>query len=476
MTSLKQQAVTGIFWSSIERFSAQGIQFIIGVIIARLLLPEDYGLIGMLTIFMAISNTFIDSGFSTALIQKKDRDEKDFSTVFYFNIVVAIIVYLLLFLISPLIASFYKQPILVSLTRAIGLTIVINSFAVVQRARFTINMDFKTQTKASVISVSLSGIVGVYMAFNGYGVWALVVQAVLRAFVEFVLLWYFSKWLPREGFHRQRFKSLFSFGSKLLASALLNTIYQNIYLIVIGKVFSTSDLGYYTNAKQFRDFPSSNITGILQRVTFPLLSVLQDDDNKLKDAYRKMIKMSALAVFPLMIGLATLADPFIRIVLTEKWINTVWMLQLLCFSGMLYPIHALNLNILNVKGRSDLFLRLEIIKKAITTIVLIISVPMGIEAMIIGQISTSYIALIINTYYTKRIIDYGLFQQFNDLYKVFFLSFAMGIVMYFTIPYIKADILKLIVGLLEGVIFYISIAWFLNIGEIKTIPTLLNQK
>lgn len=476
MPNFKQKAVKGLLWSSIERFSAQGIQFILGIILARLLLPEDYGLIGMLAIFLAVSVTFIDSGFSTALIQKKDRDEKDFSTVFYFNIAVASVFYLLLFFTAPLIANFYNQPTLVALTRVIGLTVVINSFAVVQRAKFTIIIDFKTQTKASIASVIISGIVGIYLAYTDYGVWALVVQALIRAILNVVILWYYSKWLPYNGFHFDRFKSLFSFGSKLLASGLINTVYDNIYLIIIGKVFSADSLGFYTRAKQFNDFPSSNITGILQRVTFPLLSQLQDDDDRLKDTYRKMIKLSALIVFPLMIGLAALADPLIRLVLTEKWIDTVWMLQLLCFAGMWYPIHALNLNILNVKGRSDLFLRLEIIKKAIITIVLIISVPFGIEAMIIGQIVTSYIALIINTYYTKRIIAYGLLQQMGDLLKVLLLSFTMGIVIYFTIHFIEASILKLLFGFFEGSIFFVGFAWLFNIGEIKILPSLIKQK
>ncbi len=474
--SLKKKAARGLIWSSIERFSAQGVQFVIGLVLARLLLPSDYGLIGMLAIFLAISQTFINSGFGIALIQKKNRDELDFSTTFYFNIVVAIFFYVILYLTAPLIANFFNQPLLVSLTRVIGLSIIINSFAVVQKTKYTIELDFKTQTKASLSSIVISGGIGIYMAYTGFGVWALVWQTILRRIIETVILWVYSKWLPKEGFSIERFKGLFSFGSKLLAVGLIDTIYRNAYLIIIGKVFSASNLGFYTRAKQFNDFPSVNITGILQRVTFPILSELQDDDHKLLTAYRKIIKLSALVVFPLMMGLAALAEPLIRVILTEKWIETVWMLQLLTFAGMWYPIHALNLNILNVKGRSDLFLRLEIIKKAIITIVLIISVPLGIEAMIIGQIATSYIALIINTYYTKRIISYGFLQQMSDLLKVLFLSFAMGGIIYYTISFIQVDMFKLIIGIVEGVVFYIGIAWFFNIGEIKYLPTLIKLK
>jgi len=474
--NLKQQFTKGILWSAIERFSAQGIQFILGIILARILLPKDYGLIGMLTIFLAVSITFVDSGFAAALVQKKDRDEKDYSTVFYFNILVALVFYLALFFTAPLIANFYNQPLLVSLTRVIGLTVVVNSFAVVQRAKFTINIDFKTQTKASIFSTIISGTTGVYLAYKGYGVWSLVVQALIKSILNVTILWYYSKWLPLEGFHIDRFKRLFSFGSKLLVTGLINTVYNNIYLIIIGKVFSADNLGFYTRAKQLSDFPSSNITGILQSVTFPILSKIQDDEDRLKHTYKKIIKMSALIIFPLMIALAALASPFIRFVLTEKWINIVWMLQLLCFAGMWYPIHALNLNILAVKGRSDLCLRLEIIKKIIITIVLIITIPMGLEAMIIGQIVTSYISLIINTYYTKQIIDYGFLEQMSDLLKILLLSFVMGYIIYITIPHIETDILKLIIGFLEGAIFYIVIAWYLNIGEIRTIPSFIKQK
>ena len=473
--SLKKKAINGVVWSAIENFAAKGVQFILGIVLARILVPEDYGLIGMIMIFLAISATFVDSGFSKALIQKKNRDEKDFSTVFYFNIAIAACFYAILYFIAPLIADFYNQEILISLVRVIGLIIIINSLAVVQRSKFTINIDFKTQTKASLLSVTISGIFGIYLAYSGYGVWALVFQAITRAFLNVALLWYFSKWMPRDGFHYDRFKSLFSFGSKLLIARLIDTVYKNIYLITIGKLFSASELGFYTRAKQLNDFPSANITSILQRVTFPLLSGIQDDNVRLKENYRLIIKLSALIVFPLMIGLAALAKPIIILILTEKWLNSVWMLQLLCFAGMWYPIHSLNLSVLNVKGRSDLFLRLEIIKKVIITIVLIVSIPFGIKAMIIGQIITSVLGLVINTYYTNLIISYNLIQQLSDIFGVLIVSILMGAIIYFTIGYIENNLHQLIVGFLEGVIFYIGITWFTNTGKIRLLPTLIKS-
>lgn len=469
--SLKQKAVKGVFWSTVENFSAKGLQFVLGIILARILLPEDYGLIGMIMIFLAISVTFTDSGFSKALIQKKNRDEKDFSTVFYFNIVVAVCFYLILFICAPLISDFYEQVELINIIRVIGLIIIINSFAVVQRSKFMINLDFKTQTKASVLSIVVSGILSIYLAYSGFGVWALVIQALTRALINVVVLWFFSKWIPRDGFHFDRFKTLFSFGSKLLMARLLDTFYNNIYLIVIGKLFSAADLGFYTRAKQLKDFPSANITSILQKVTFPLLSGIQDDDVKLKTNYRVIIKLSALVVFPLMIGLAALAEPTILVILTEKWSESIWMLQLLCFAGMWYPIHAMNLNVLNVKGRSDLFLRLEIIKKVIITIVLVVSIPFGIKAIIIGQICTSIIALAINTYYTNRIISYSFIQQLSDIFGVLIVSLLMGTLIYFVIGYVDDNRFKLLIGLLVGIPFYLGITWFANIGEIRLLPT-----
>lgn len=473
MSDLKQKTTKGIVWSAIERFSAQGVQFVIGLLVARILAPTDYGLIAMLAIFIAISQTFVDSGFVTALIQKKNRDDLDYSTTFYFNIVIGMFFYIILFFAAPLIAKFYNQPQLIWLTRAIGITVLINAFGIVQRAKLTINVDFKSQTKASIISTIISGAFGITLALKGFGVWTIVIQSIIKVTIEVLILWVMSKWLPRSGFSFNRFKSLFSFGYKILLSSLINTLYGNIYTIIIGKLFSAKNLGFFSRASQFSDFPSSNITGIIGRVTFPVLSELQDDNQKLKSAYKKIIKMSALIVFPLMIGLAALANPLIITLLTNKWSESIWMLQLLCFAAMWHPIHAINLNVINVKGRSDLFLKLEIVKKIMISIVLIISVPFGIKAMIIGQIVTSYAALCINLFYTKKLINYGFWQQIYDLLPILILSFAMGVVIYFTIMFIDSNILKLFVGSFIGTIFYIMIAWIFNFGEIREIPIMV---
>lgn len=368
------------------------------IIMARILTPEDYGLVGMLTIFIAISQSLVNSGFSQALIRKQDRSEVDNSTVFYFNIGVGLVLYLLLFLCAPLIARFYNEPILVPLTRLISVSVLINSFVVVQRALLTVRIDFKTQAKASSAAAVVSGAVGITMAYTGSGVWSIVWYQLTNLTVNVGLLWILSPWRPQWIYSWKSFRELFSFGSKLALSGILESLYQNIYLMIIGKVFKASDLGYYTRAHQFAEFPSSNVSGIIQRVTFPILCSIQDDDERLRSVYRRFLRLSAFIVFPLMIGLAAVAHPFILLVLKEQWEFAAVLLQIICLGMMWYPIHAINLNLLQVKGRSDLFLRLEIIKKCLGVTMICITVPFGIVAMCWGSVANSIIALIINTH------------------------------------------------------------------------------
>ncbi|MDE6695503.1 MAG: lipopolysaccharide biosynthesis protein, partial [Muribaculaceae bacterium] len=342
--SLKNKTINGTVWSSLERFSVQGIQFIVMIIMARILTPADYGLVGMLAIFIAVSQSLIDSGFSQALIRKQDRSEIDNSTVFFFNIGVGIVLYFILFFLSPIIADFYNEPQLIPITRIVGLSLVFNSLVVVQRALLTVNLDFKTQAKASFAGALISGAVGITMAYTGFGVWAIVWQQISNLATITILLWILSHWNPILAYSWKSFKELFGFGSKLLASGLLDTIFKNLYLIVIGKFFRASDLGYYTRANQFTDFASSNITGIFQRVTYPVLCTIQNDDARLSDVYRRLLKTSAFIIFPLMMGLAAVAKPMVISFLTEKWLFSANLIQVLCFSQMWYPVHAINLN------------------------------------------------------------------------------------------------------------------------------------
>ena len=474
--SLKNKTVKGTLWSSVERFSVQGIQFVVMIVMARILTPADYGLVGMLAIFISIAQCLIDSGFPQALIRKQDRTEIDNSTVFYFNIAVGFALYAILFFCSPLIAKFYNEPSLTILTRVICLSVIINSLVVVQRALFTINLDFKTQAKASLSGAFASGAVGITMAYTGFGVWAIVAHQLTNLTVVSVLLWIFSKWRPRWKYSWKSFRELFSFGSKLALSGLLDTLYRNIYLIVIGKIFKASDLGYYTRAHQFAEFPSSNLTGILQRVTFPVLCTIQDDDERLRNVYRRFLRVSAFVIFPLMMGLAGVAHPFIDAILGEKWAFSATLLQILCFSMMWYPIHAINLNLLQVKGRSDLFLKLEIYKKIIGVVILCITIPMGLVAMCYGQIASSIICLIINTRYTGKLIQVGFLRQMRDLTPILLYSLSLFFVV-ITVVYLLPTIAwQLSVAIPVGIIYFLGITTITKSQDLKELLAIVKRK
>ena len=475
--TLKKQTINGTIWSSIERFSVQGIQFIVMIIMARILTPADYGLVGMLAIFIAVSQSLIDSGFSQALIRKLDRTETDNSTVFLFNIIVGLLLYLILFLCAPAIAEFYGKPVLCPLTRAIGIGLIFNSLTVVQRALLTIRLDFKTQAKASLIGATLSGVAGIWMAHAGYGVWSIVVQQLCNLGLITTFLWIFSKWKPTWHYSWKSFRELFGFGSKLMASGLLDTAYRNIYLIVIGKIFSASDLGYFTRGQQFSDLISSNITGIMQRVTYPVMCTIQNDDTRLRDAYRKILRITVFVVFPLLAGLGAIAEPLILTLLTEKWIFTATLLVPLCLTGMWYPVHAINLNLLQVKGRSDLFLRLEIIKKILAVTILCITIPFGLITMCWGMLANSLIALIINTHYTGKLIKVGFIRQFMDIFPSLALSLIMAAVVYTTMSVLHvSSIAELIIGICEAIAIYATLAAIFRFPEFRELLSIIPSK
>ena len=475
--SLKQKTVKGVLWSFLERFSVQGIQFVVMIVMANMLTPHDYGLVAMLTVFIAVSQSLVDSGFSQALIRKQKRTETDNSTIFYFNIAVGLILYGLLFTAAPFIADFYHEPQLINITRVIGLSILINSFIIVQRALLTIKIDFKTQAKAAFTAAILSGVVGIWMASSGYGVWAIVAQQLTNLGVNTLLLWILSHWRPMWIYSWNSFHELFGFGSRLMISGLIDTLYRNIYLIVIGRLFSASDLGYYTRAHQFTDFASSNISGIIQRVTYPILCSIQNEDERLSSVYRKFFRLSAFIVFPLMMGLAAISKPLVLTLLKEEWLFTATLLSIICFSMMWYPIHSINLNLLQVKGRSDLFLKLEIYKKIIGIIILCITIPMGLVAMCIGSFFSSMIALIINTHYTGKLIKVGFIQQMLDLFPILILSISMGAVVYWAINSLSLlPALQLTIGICIGFIYYILIAVIFRFDEFDELLNILKRK
>lgn len=474
--SLKEKTVKGVVWSSIDRFTSQGISFVFSILIARLLLPSDYGVIAMLGIFMAVSQCFIDSGFGTALIRKNDRTETDFCTVFYFNIAVACLFYGLLWIASPYIAQFYDMPLLETVTKVVGLNLIVGALAGIQSAQLSIAIDFKSRAKISVITTIFTGIVGLWLAYKGYGVWALVFQGLSSNILRTLLLWITVRWIPKLIFSWKSFWELFSFGSKLLASGLLDTIYNNIYTIVIGKFFSAKSLGVYSRADGLAQFPSSNITSVLQSVTFPVLSTIQDDEVRLADAYKRFLRLSAFVIFPLMVGLSAMADPFIRIVLTDKWEGTIYYLQILCFALMWYPIHAINLNLLQVQGRSDYFLKLEVLKKILGVATLCVTIPLGLVAMCYGRVFTSVLCLALNTYYTNKLIGYGFLAQMKDLTHIIIHSLIMFGVVFAIMQWLPSLWLQLVIGIVVGVAYYVIGAYLMKFDELKEVMSILKLK
>lgn len=474
--SLKNKTKKGLAWSMIERFATQGVQFLFGIILARLLSPDDYGVIAMPLVFLAIAQCIIDSGFSTALIRKPELTEDDLSTAFYFNIGIGILCYAVLFFSSTLIADFYHTPILASLLKVTALAVLFNPLCAVQQAILTRKIDFKTQAIVSLSGAVVSGIVGLYMAYNGFGVWSLVFQQVGGYVMRTILLWILGKWKPKRKWSWESFHYLWGFGSKLLGSALLDTIYNNIYPIVIGKYFSANDLGNYTRAQQFATLPSSNVTGVLQRVTFPVLSSIQNEDERLAKNYRKILKLSAFLIFPLMLMLSAIADPLVRVLLTDKWEGSIILLQIICFSMMWYPIHAINLNLLTVKGRSDLFFRLEILKKVVGVIIMCITIPNGILWMVSGSVVSSMIALVINTYYTGKIIHVGYFKQMGDLLPIFGVSFAMWLVIHVSLWFSSNIYTQLLIGVIVGCVFYLVSAKIILKSEWNDVLDMVPEK
>lgn len=425
--SLKDKTVKGASWSFIDNIAGQGITFLVGLVLARLLTPEEYGLIGIITIFIAVFNSIVDSGFSNALIRKNDAKDIDYNTVFISNLVVSFILFGVLFLCAPAISRFFNQPQLIPLLRVMGSIVIINAFAIIQRTIFVKNVDFKTQTKVSLVSSITSGVVGIGMAVSGCGVWSLVGQQISRQFLNTALLWFYSQWYPKLQFSFQSFKELFSFGWKLLVSGLIDTVWREIYQVVIGKCYTPATLGQYTRAQQFASICSSNLTTVVQRVSYPVLSSVQDDKVRLKSGYKRIIKVTMLLTFTLMLGLAAVAKPMILALIGEQWLPCVPFLQIICLQMMLYPLHSLNLNMLQVQGRSDLFLRLEIIKKIIAIGPLLLGIFVDIYWMLGSSVLTGLISYYLNAYYSGPFLNYSIKEQIKDILPSFGVAVTMAI-------------------------------------------------
>lgn len=476
MSSLKDKSVKGMIWTALERLLTHFSQFVVGIIIARALMPSDYGVIGVLAIFMAIAQTFLDSGFSSALIQKKDRTEEDFSTVFYFNVVVSLALYTILFIAAPYISEFYRLPILTQVSRAVSLSIIINGLTIVQTAKLTIDLNFRIQSLAAIFAVVVSGLIGIFLAYNGYGVWSLVVQGLSTSTIKALILWIYSKWRPKWLFSIESFKTMFSFGSKLLLSGLINTIYQNIYTLVIGRCFSASDVGFFNRAKHFAQLPSDTVSQTILKVNFPILSKFQDDNKQLISAYGKLLRVPIFVLCPLLTMIATLSEPMIDVLLGSKWLPCAPMLQVLCIGYVWVPLTRINLNLLNVKGRSDCVLQLEIIKKIIAFSILFVSLPFGIWWMCVGRALYSFIAFTLNCYYTKKILNYGFRTQMRELLPIFINSMIMCLIMALSINFFEESIIRLLAGVLLGAISYISYCLISKDESYYDVISILNEK
>ncbi|MBR1410676.1 MAG: lipopolysaccharide biosynthesis protein [Prevotella sp.] len=454
MGNIRNQTVNGLKWSALERISVQGVQFLIGIILARLLPPSDFGIIAMLTVFLAVSQTIIDGGFSNALIRKVDRNETDYSTTFVFNIILGFILCLLVVLAAPYIADFYDMPQLSSVMQVLSLTLLINSFSVVFYAILTINIDFRAIAIANFVSAIVSGAVGIAMAYRGWGVWSLVYQSLSRSLLNALIVAGLSKWKPRLLFSKSSFVDLFSYGSKILASSLLNTIYSNLTPMIIGKFYSSKDLGYYDRGRQFGVLPITYIVQTFERVTFPIMSQLQNDDASLIDVYRKYVKSASIVMFFVVMLIIVLAKPLILIILTEKWFEAIIYLQLFCMAEMFNHVTRLNLILLQVKGRSDLYLRLEIIKKTISLVMLLIAAPYGIIAICISQIIYSQAAMYINTYYTKKLFGLSYLMQVRDFVKYLLFAIVACVPAYLFVLLGISNWACVIVGFIVAVFLY----------------------
>lgn len=477
--SLRKQAISGAFWTGIQQFGSQGITFVVSVVLARILEPEEFGLIVMIMVFINVSKVVIDAGLSQSLIRTTNPDNDDYSTVFYFNLLGSIVMYLILFYCAPLIANFYNEVQLVKILRWYSLVIIIVAFSNIQMTKLTKEMNFKAQTKIALPSLVVGAIVGIYMAMNGYGVWSLVWSRMSKEIFNTVLLWYFSNWKPALKFKVSKFKQHFKFGVNLTFSTLINAVFSNLYVLIIGKLFPAAQLGFYNRANSLKQLPVQNIGNILNKITFPLFSKIKDDNKRLKKAYSFILRAVIFILAPTLIFMGVLATPLFRFLLTEKWLPAVPYFQILLVAGILFPLHSYNLNVLKVKGRSDLFLRLEIIKKIVLVVIIAISYRWGIYGLLYGYVLYSISAFFINTFYSGKFINFSTWEQIKSITPIFILALLSGLLVYFTDEFLKqynSDLLRLTVGSTIGVLCYYLLARIVNLSALNELTDIIRKR
>ena len=455
-SEIKNKTITNFMWRFAERCGAQLVTFVVSIVLARLLEPSVYGTIALVTVFTTILQVFVDSGLGTALIQKKNADDLDFSSVFYFNFGMCIILYLVMFISAPYIARFYNDSSLTSVIRFISLTIVISGVKGIQQAYVSKNMLFKRFFFSTLGGTLISAIIGIIMAYMGFGVWALAVQQLSNTAIDTLILWVTVKWRPSKRFSIERLKSLFSFGWKLLCSSLLDTLYNNVRSLIIGKMYSASDLAYYNQGEKFPKFIVSNVNTSIDSVLLPTMSSAQDDRNRVKNMTRRAIKTSTYVMAPLMMGLAFCAEPVIKIILTDKWLLCIPFLRIFCITYMFYPVHTANLNAINALGRSDLFLKLEIAKKIVGITLLFSTIWFGVMAMAYSLLVSCVLNQIINSWPNKKLLNYGYLEQLKDILPGILLALFMGICAYF-VSFLPISIyLILVIQVVLGATIYIG--------------------
>lgn len=469
-------AKTEFIWSLIERFSVQGIQFILSLVIARLVTPADFGLIAMTAIFMAIAQVFIDSGFGAALIQKKDRTNVDYSTVFFFNTVIAIIIYCILYASAPLISDFYNLGELTDVIRVLALNLIISSFSIVQRSKLNIALNFKLLAKVSLIAVIIGGVAGTLLAYYGYGVWALVAQTLTTNSITTILLWCTTKWHPSLVFSTESFKQLFSFGSKLLIADILHTFYINLYSLVIGKRYNATDTGLYNRASTISQYPVLNLVQILIRVTYPIQCEHQNDIAWLENSFPKLLRMYVFIIFPIALLICILAKPLVIVILSDNWIKCAPLISILCLGYMWIPISNLNGNIIKSIGRSDISLKAEIIKKVMALGILAATLPFGLSILCWGVVLYNLIDDIIIISFSRRLLNIGFRKQIAAIFPILILGSAAALISYALMTFTNNDWAQITIGLISFATLYIAGAWLLRLNEIRLIISLLKKR
>ena len=475
-TSLRQQTKLAIFWSFFNNASTQIIQFVIGLILARLLSPADYGTIAMPMVFLAVAKCFIYSGFGSAIIRKPDLKEEDLSTAFYFNIIVGIICYVILFFTSPLIADFYNTPILADILKVTSLTTLLGPLQSVHFSLFSRNLDFKTPARISIASTLTTGFVGIVLAYSGFGIWALVFQGVAGQLLCLILAWTLSPWRPKTGWSNESFHYLFGYGSKILVSSILDTLYDNIIPIFVGKFYSPTDLGIFNRGKNYAVLPQTQISGVLNRVSFPVLSKLQDNEEKLYSYFRRILRLIIYSLAPVELLLAALARPLILVMITSKWEDSIIILQLSCFAVMLWPIQSLNMKLFMVKGRTDLVLKANVVIKCMLTVVMFASLPFGLIGICIGSIIRAVMAITWVSYYAGKFSNFGIKKQFAEMAPPMALSLSMFLLVSLVIHFIDSLYLQIVIGGLVGGCYYLGISYALKFQELTDLLYLLHIK